>query len=142
MRKLLVFLLVLGVSGCLSTPAWADFDHVVWQGCYDGDTCRFTIPNIPPVFGKRLSVRLRGVDTPELRGHCQEEKMKAQAALHFVTQALSAAEAITLGSVSRGKYFRLIADVIYDGKSLSADLLDAGLARPYTGGTRGSWCES
>ena len=138
MKALLVLLLVLG----LVSPAWADFDHVVWQGCYDGDTCRFTIPNIHPIFGKRLSVRLRGVDTPELRGHCQEEKLKAQAALHFVTQALSEAEAITLGSVARGKYFRMIADVIYDGKSLSAELLDAGLARPYTGGTRGGWCES
>ena len=38
--------------------------------------------------------------------------------------------------VARGKYFRLVAEVLADGENLSDVLLAAGLAWPYDGGKR------
>ena len=32
---------------CAAAPAWATtFEGVTWLGCYDGDTCTFTLPRI------------------------------------------------------------------------------------------------
>ena len=43
---------------------------------------------------------------------------------------------IDLREVERGKYFRLVAEVIADGENMSDVLLERGLAWPYDGGTR------
>ena len=43
---------------------------------------------------------------------------------------------IDLREVERGKYFRLVAEVIADGENLSDVLLARGLAWPYDGGKR------
>ena len=41
-----------------------DFQNIKFINCYDGDTCKFDIPNIPAIFGNALSVRIYGIDTP------------------------------------------------------------------------------
>ncbi len=41
------------------------------------------------------------------------------------------ATCIDLLRVKRGKYFRVVAEVIYDGKSLSQELIRRKLAVPY-----------
>jgi len=43
--------------------------------------------------------------------------------------------------MQRGKYFRILANVIIDGKSLGDSLVSNGLARRYDGGKRGGWCD-
>lgn len=107
---------------------------------YDGDTFRADLVGWPPVVGERMPVRLKGVDTPELRGDCQAEKEAARAAKRFTVAQLRGAEHIELREVERGKYFRLVAAVYVDGQALGAALLQAGLARPYEGGSRATWC--
>jgi len=42
-----------------------DFPNVIYRTCYDGDTCRFGLPKLHPLFGKNIPVRLVGIDSPE-----------------------------------------------------------------------------
>lgn len=50
----------------LNTHANAeDITNAQYLGNYDGDTVSFNIPNVPDVFGKNISVRVYGIDTPE-----------------------------------------------------------------------------
>ncbi len=43
------------------------FEDVAWLRCYNGDTGTFTLPGVHPFFGEKISVRIRGIDTPEIR---------------------------------------------------------------------------
>ena len=63
----------------------------------------------------------------------EEEGHRARDAL---VERLRQAKVIDLREVERGKYFRLVAEVIADGENLSDVLLERGLAWPYDGGTR------
>ncbi len=88
----------------------------------------------------KTAVRVRGVDTPERRGSCKEEKVKAYVARDFVKGLVK--NGVTLSNVELGKYAgRVIADVtLPGGRSLTQELITAGLGRPYDGGTREGWC--
>ncbi len=108
---------------------------------YDADTFRVNIKAWPDIVGKHMSVRVLGVDAPEIRGKCQLEKQAARRAKQFTVDALRSASFIELRNIKRGKYFRLLADVYIDGQSLAQALIAANQARPYYGGTRQSWCE-
>ncbi|CAC9586898.1 hypothetical protein [Bathymodiolus heckerae thiotrophic gill symbiont] len=44
-------------------------------------------------------------------------------------------------NLQRGKYFRVVANVLVDGVSLEQELLDNKLAYRYDGGRKLSWCE-
>ena len=44
---------------------------------YDGDTFKIDLPNMHPLFGDDISIRLFGVDTPEMRGTTDEVKALA-----------------------------------------------------------------
>ena len=107
--------------------------------CYDGDTCTFAFPDWPELF-QQMPVRLRGLDTPEIRGKCLDEATKAIAARNALRFALATAEYVELRKVERDKYFRLLAEVWVDGRDVAELLIRKGLARPYEGGTRKSWC--
>ena len=87
-------------------------------------------------------VRLSGIDAPELRAHCAEEKAKAEAARELSRRLLADGRARLL-EVQADKYGgRVRARVLTStGADLSQSLLDAGLARPYRGEKRQPWCE-
>ena len=55
---------------------------------------------------------------------------------------LREADKIELRDVKRGKYFRLLATVYVDGKSLGDGLVQKGLAVVYGGGTKKDWCDN
>ena len=107
---------------------------------YDGDTFRVNIDSLPPIVGKNIPIRVNGVDTPEIRGKCQYEKNLALEARDFVRARLSNAKEIKLTNLQRGKYFRVVANVVVDGVSLEQELLDNKLAYRYDGGKKLSWC--
>ncbi|MGB0721176.1 MAG: thermonuclease family protein [Gammaproteobacteria bacterium] len=109
---------------------------------YDADTFRVNIADWPEVVGYRIPIRVVGVDAPEIRGKCEQEKVRARAAKQFTVAALRGARSIELRNIKRGKYFRLLAEVWVDGRNLSDELIRAGHARPYDGGTRAGWCET
>jgi endonuclease YncB( thermonuclease family) len=108
---------------------------------YDGDTFRVNIDSLPPIVGKNIPIRVNGVDTPEIRGKCQYEKDLALEARDFVRVKLANAKEIKLTNLQRGKYFRVVANVLVDGVSLEQELLDNELAYEYSGGKKLSWCK-
>jgi len=87
------------------------------------------------------SVRLAGLDTPELRGKCASERRLAARA-KTMTMALIADGDVTLRDIQFGKFAgRVVARVTTAaGADLSRALIAAGLGRPYGGGARGDWC--
>ena len=109
---------------------------------YDGDTITVDIPKIHVLFGKEISVRVLGIDTAEIRTSDDCEKEMANKAKAFVENELANAKTIHLYKIERDKYFRIGADVMLDGKSLSQKLIDENLAYPYNGDTKPDvdWC--
>ncbi len=108
---------------------------------YDADTFRVNIKNWPDVIGKHMSVRVLGVDAPEIRGKCPAEKQAARLAKQFTVKMLRSAKVVELRNIKRGKYFRILAEVYVDNQSLAEALISAHHARVYDGGKRLSWCE-
>jgi endonuclease YncB( thermonuclease family) len=96
----------------------------------------------------RTRVRLAGIDAPELKGKCARERDLAQRARAYILAQLDSAAAgpapVQLREVRYGKYAgRVLARVeTLDGTDLGQGLVTAGLARPYDGRRRESWCEA
>ena len=88
-----------------------------------------------------IRVRIAGIDTPELRGHCAYERRLARAARAFVAARIGTAE-VTLTDIRYGKYAgRVVARVVTaTGVDLAPALIAASLARAYAGGRRAGWC--
>ena len=109
----------------------------------DGDTVKVDAgADLPPELAS-LSVRLRGVDTPEKgrRAKCDAERQAAAAATAFAEEAIRKARSIVVRDPAWGKWGgRVVADLVLDGSSLSSALLETGHARRYDGGRRGGWC--
>jgi len=107
---------------------------------YDGDTFKIDLPNMHPLFGDDISIRLFGVDTPEMRGTTDEVKALAMQAQQVTEKSLEGASKIELRNPQRGKYFRIISEVWIDGESLAEMLKAKGLAKDYDGeGARPEW---
>ncbi|MFZ9519901.1 MAG: thermonuclease family protein [Silvanigrellaceae bacterium] len=109
---------------------------------YDGDTMMVSIANVHPLLGQKVSVRVHGIDAPEMHASEPCERAAAVAAQQFVKEVLLRAKRIDLERVQRDKYFRILADVRADGESIAQMLIAQGLAYPYYGGTkqRIDWC--
>lgn len=107
---------------------------------YDGDTFRANLRATHPIISENISIRVSGIDTPEIRGKCDKEKKLAQLAKQFTKSFLLSGNTIELRNIKRGKYFRIVADVYVDGISLTNELIKAKLGYPYEGGTKVSWC--
>ena len=128
-------------SSCLHSDV--RFNCVKYLKNYDGDTISFDIPNIHPLIGKKVSVRVSGIDTAEVRTSDQCEKVAARSARKLVTNLLKNAKRVDLNNVTRGKYFRIVADVILDGRNLKDILIQNRLAYAYDGGKKRKpdWCQ-
>lgn len=98
-------------------------------GNYDGDTIKFMIDLGFGVW-KHTTIRLMGIDTPELRSKDEDVKKRAYAAKDFVFSKLADAREIIVKTKrdKTGKYGRYIADVIVGGESLVDLLVSKGLA--------------
>ncbi len=110
---------------------------------YDGDTITFKIPNVHPLLGENISVRIAGIDTAETRGKSPCEKDSARVSKRLVESKLRQAKSIELKNVQRDKYFRILAEVYVDGHSLKDALIQNHLAISYDGGRKNkvNWCE-
>ena len=109
----------------------------------DGDTVKVDAgADLPPELAA-LSVRLRGVDTPEKGGRakCEAARQAGEPATAFAAAMIAGAGSVLVRDPAWGKWGgRVIADLVLDGVSLSAALLAAGHGRPYSGGRRKGWC--
>ena len=107
---------------------------------YDGDT--ITIASTLPFRDKRktlyrFSIRLRDIDSPELRTSCAEEKEVAQLAQKTLSN-LCLGQQVALQDVTTEKYGRILANVILKpvNINLSQYMLQQRLAVYYNGGTK------
>lgn len=111
---------------------------------YDGDTVTVKIPQVHPLLGDNISVRVIGVDTPEKNGKKPCEKDRARDAQRLVQNLMKNAKTIELRNVRRDKYFRVLAEVWVDDKSIGEVLTKNRLAYPYDGGRKPAsvdWCK-
>jgi len=106
---------------------------------YDGDTFRANIAGYPPIIGERIGIRIAGIDSPELKDKRPDVKAKALEAKQYTVKRLREGKKIELLELRRDKYFRILARVMIDGEDLGAELVKAGLAKPYDGGTKEAW---
>lgn len=108
----------------------------------DGDTLEVEI-QIWFDLNLTTSVRVLGVDTPETRGKCPAEVEAAKNASMFTFKAAPPGSLVRLHDVKPDKFAgRIDARVeLTDGKWLAQTLIEAGLARPYEGDKRQSWCQ-
>jgi len=107
---------------------------------YDGDTFKVDLEGVHPLFGDNLPIRVKGIDTPEIRGTSDELKALAVEARNLTESMLKGAKKIELRNPERCKYFRIVAEVWIDGNALAIMLKDKGLAKDYDGeGKRPEW---
>jgi len=120
-HRLAAIFAALLISGC----ATADPAVVV-----DGDTIR----------AGGQTVRVMGLDAPELHGRCPRETELARAARDRLAQLI--AGGVTLEPHGSDRYRRLLA-VVRDarGRDVAQVMVAEGLARPYAGARREPWCE-
>lgn len=105
---------------------------------YDADTITIAskLPyDSSPIY--RLSVRLNGIDTPEMKGKniSEEEKNASINARDFVSN-LTLNKFVRLENVSSEKYGRILADVYIGNIHLNELLLKERYAVPYDGGSK------
>lgn len=134
-------LILLPAAACAQfPPASTPYGPATIHDCYDGDTCTISIPSLPSLFGDRLPIRLAGIDTPEMRGACSQERALAVRARAYVRDKLLHAQRVEITPVARDKYFRVLSIITVDGDDLADGLLAQGLAHPYGGATKPTWC--
>jgi len=143
MKNAVISILLLLFLPALSfSKDYGDYQGAVYISNYDGDTIKFDLPELHPIIGNKINIRVNGIDAPEIRGKCEQEKYSAEQAREMVADILKDAEKIDLKNMERGRYFRIAADVFADGESLSEMLVEAGMAIRYNGGKKThNWCE-
>ena len=105
---------------------------------YDGDTITIA-SKLPydesPLY--RFSVRLKDIDTPEIKGKniSDDEKTAAILARDFVSN-LIIDKFVRLENIENEKYGRILADVYYDDININSLLLDRRYAVKYDGKTK------
>ena len=106
----------------------------------DGDTFDARV-HLWPGLDITTRVRLRGIDAPEMKARCGDERAQAEAARDALAAILDQGE-VGIARVTLDKYGgRVLADAFTRATpDVSAALLDAGAVRRYSGGRRDGWC--
>ena len=102
---------------------------------YDGDT--ITIATKMPYDDNfyRFSVRIRGIDCPEIKSKNSNEKLCAIMARDFLKEIIFNKVA-KLEEISYDKYGRILADVYVDDLNISELMISESLAIKYDGGRK------
>jgi endonuclease YncB( thermonuclease family) len=107
---------------------------------YDGDTFYCFVKGHHPIDNKPVGIRIRGIDTPEMKDTDPKNHKKAQKAKDLVTEELKKARVIHLYNVNlKDKYGRVLATVFCDRRDLAKILLEHKLAKKYDGGKKEVW---
>ena len=106
----------------------------------DGDTFEARV-HLWPGLDITTRVRLRGIDAPEFKARCNEERVRAEAARDALRAILDQGE-VGISRVTLDKYGgRVVADASTRATpDVSSALLSVGAARRYSGGHRDGWC--
>ena len=110
----------------------------------DGDTVDIDIDLGFGVWLHKERVRIYGIDTPESRTRDKEEKKYGLMAKEFVKQFVKG-DSIKLTTQkydAKGKFGRILGDIIVDGTSLSDTMIKEHHAVPYYGQSKDEVQES
>ena len=102
---------------------------------YDGDTITIIYENESDKKVYKGSVRLRGIDTPELRTKNKNEKEIALKAKKEMVE-LVFKKYIKLKNIDYDKYGRILADIYVKNINISEYLINKRLGVKYDGGTK------
>lgn len=146
MKSFLTSLIVIGtlVPGIIRAEV-ANLYAAEVVDVYDGDTVTMDVL-IWKDQTVTAKVRLKGIDTPEIRGKCAKEKKLAIKARDFLSNltlgTLTILEAIPYEKSATGKYGRIIGTLwTPTKKNINLMMIEKGYARAYDGGKRKGWCE-
>lgn len=147
--KSFIGLLIAFISGVLFIQSLAGRTHTYFLPkiveVIDGDTIKVdfsALRSYPPL--NIVSIRIRGIDTPEsYRPKCDEERELGLKAKQFVVDLIGSRSIIRVSDYEWGKFGgRIVGRVSVKGKDIATELINAGLAVKYHGGTKThSWCE-
>ena len=88
----------------------------------------------------KCRVRLFGIDTPESRTRDKDEKIRGKLAAKFLEDAINLGKNVVLRSKlkdSKGKYGRVLGEVVVDGININDVMVKKYLAVAYTGQNKG-----
>lgn len=110
---------------------------------YDGDTItvgcwlphEWTVGSPPSVPMSRFSVRLNGIDTPEMKDKDPEIKQRAKNAQAFLSSQILN-RVVRLENVTLEKYGRLLAEVYLDDVHINQLMIENHHANAYDGGKK------
>ena len=144
MKQFLLILLALpALAFAQKTPQGVMYDAQILS-VTDGDTVVIAAPFLPAPLKPQLAVRVFGVDTPE-KGHralCPSEAQRGEQASAFTKNAVAKSLKRQVVLYSWDKFGgRVLGDMILDGQSLRAMLIQNGYAREYYGEAKQSWCQ-
>lgn len=124
-----------GAAGTIPGPVETKVLRVV-----DGDTF-VAEAMVWPGHAVTVSVRIRGIDAPEMRSRCAAEKAAARRARSALARLVGDGP-VSISAIGGAKYYgRVLADVAdARGRPVAAAMLRLGMARPYDGGRRVSFC--
>ena len=144
MKKLLAFVLLVPLLAfAQKQPQGITYDAQIIR-VNDGDTVVISAPFLPAPLKPQLAVRIFGVDTPEkgFRAKCESENQRGLAATEFTKKAVQASTQRQVVLYDWDKFGgRVLGDIILNGQSLRAMLIQNGFAREYYGEAKQSWCE-
>jgi len=132
-RTVLVVLTILSLSfsSLDATPKiYADILEVEVLNVYDGDTFKVNINGYPALIGKNISIRIRDIDAPEIRGGNFVSKYRARLSRDFLANLLKD-KIIILKNIGRGKYFRILAEVYANDLDVGDYMISQGYAERY-----------
>ncbi len=145
MKKILTcILLALPVlASAAKQPQGVTYDAQIVR-VNDGDTVVISAPFLPQPLKPELAVRIYGVDTPEkgFRAKCPQEDERGKLATKFTTNAVAKSSKRQVVLYDWDKFGgRVLGDLLLDGQSLRAMLIQNGFAREYFGDAKQSWCQ-
>lgn len=146
MKRIITMLLVsfIGLNAnAQKTPQGVTYDATIVR-VSDGDTIVISAPFLPKPLKPELAVRIYGVDTPEkgFRAKCPAEDAKGKAASEFTKNLVATSQQRQVTLYAWDKFGgRVLGDIILNGQSLRAMLIQNGFARAYYGDAKKSWCD-
>jgi endonuclease YncB( thermonuclease family) len=117
-------------------PFYHDITYCKCVKVYDGDTITIATTFNDGITWNRFAVRIMGIDSPEMKGGSDTEKI-------YATKSRDELRNKILGKIIRldivktpEKWGRILANVYLDDINIGQWMLDNGLAIPYNGKTK------
>lgn len=102
------------------------------KSIYDGDTIRVDIDLGFGIIFSDQSIRLLGIDAPEVRG---EQRLQGLSSRNFVVERIPVGSSVTVQTIKdhKEKFGRYLATIYYgdEQKNLNEELIHSGMAKPY-----------